>query len=166
MPTVLIAGAGPTGLVMAHELARHGVQCRLIDKAPDRPVTSRAIAVLPRTMEVFELIGVASEFLAEGNPIRGIKAISEGKSIARIELDGLDSRYPFIIAIPQDQTERLLEQHAGSHNVIVERDAEIVSLDQKPDSVAARVRFAGSRTVEIDCDYLIGCDGAHSTVRR
>ena len=65
MPTVLIAGAGPTGLVMAHELARHGIRCRLIDKAPDRPVTSRAIAVLPRTMEVFELIGVAVEIDAD-----------------------------------------------------------------------------------------------------
>ncbi len=165
MPTVLIAGAGPTGLVMAHELARHGVQCRLIDKASDRPVTSRAIAVLPRTLEVFQLMGIASEFLAEGNPIRGINAFSEGKRIARIALDRLDSGYPFIIAIPQDQTERLLEQHVARRNVIVERDAEIVSLDQKPDSVAAHVRFAGRRTVEIVCDYLIGCDGAHSTVR-
>jgi len=165
MPTVLIAGAGPTGLVMAHELARHGVQCRLIDKASDRPVTSRAIAVLPRTLEVFQLMGIASEFLAEGIPIQGINTFSEGKRIARIALDRLDSRYPFIIAIPQDQTERLLEQHAARRNVIVERDAEIVSLDQQPDSVAARVRFAGRRTVEIVCDYLIGCDGAHSTVR-
>src|SRR5215831_10120984 len=105
MPTVLIAGAGPTGLVMAHELARHGVQCRLIDKASDRPVTSRAIAVLPRTLEVFQLMGITSEFLTEGNPIRGMNAFIEEKRFTRIGLDRLDSRYPFIIAIPQDQTE-------------------------------------------------------------
>jgi 2-polyprenyl-6-methoxyphenol hydroxylase-like FAD-dependent oxidoreductase len=165
MPTVLIAGAGPTGLVMAHELARHGVQCRLIDKAADRRLTSRAIGVLPRTLEVFQLMGIAGEFLAEGNPIRGINAFNEGKRIARIALDRLESRYPFIVAIPQDQTERLLEQQLARHNVIVERDAEIVSLDQNPDDVTARVRFAGNRTVEIGCDYLVGCDGAHSTVR-
>src|SRR5262249_43553697 len=111
MPTVLIVGAGPTGLVMAHELARHGVQCRLIDKAPARSVTSRAIAVLPRTLEVFQLMGIAGDFIAQGNPIRGINTFNEGKRISRIAFDRIDSRYPFVIAIPQDQTERLLEQH-------------------------------------------------------
>jgi 3-(3-hydroxy-phenyl)propionate hydroxylase len=166
MPTVLIAGAGPTGLVMAHELARHGVQCRLIDKAPARSVTSRAIAVLPRTLEVFQLMGIANDFIAQGNPIRGINAFSEGKRIARIALDRIDSRYPFAIAIPQNQTERLLEQHVAQRNVIIERDAEMMSLEQTVDGVIARVRFAGSRTVEIACDYLIGCDGARSTVRQ
>jgi 2-polyprenyl-6-methoxyphenol hydroxylase-like FAD-dependent oxidoreductase len=166
MPTVLIVGAGPTGLVMAHELARHGVQCRLIDKAPARSVTSRAIAVLPRTLEVFQLMGIASDFIAQGNPIRGMNAFSEGKRIARIAFDRIDSSYPFAVAIPQDQTERLLEQHVARRNVIVERDAEMMSLEQTLDGVIARVRFAGSRTVEIACDYLIGCDGAHSTVRQ
>src|SRR5262245_46065666 len=108
---VLIVGAGPTGLVMAHELARHGVECRIIEKARERLGTSRAIAILPRTMEVFDLMRLADDFLAAGRRIPALNFFSDGERIVRIALDRLDSLYPFIVGLPQDQTERILEEH-------------------------------------------------------
>ena len=73
----LIVGAGPTGLVMAHELAQDGVQCRLIDKAPHRAMESRAIAIHARTVETFELMGLADDFLGAGHRIAAVNLYGE-----------------------------------------------------------------------------------------
>ena len=162
---MLVVGAGPTGLVMAHELARHGVECRLIEKARERPGTSRAIAILPRTMEVFDLMRLADDFLAAGRRIPALNFFSDDERIVRIALDRLDSPYPFALGLPQDQTERILEEHLTRQGVSVERPAEIMALSQNQEGVSARVRFDGTGTEEIRCDYLLGCDGARSTVR-
>src|SRR5258708_152104 len=105
---------------MAHELARYGVKYRLIDKAPDRSETSRAIAILPRTIEVFDLMRVAGDFLAAGRRIHAINAFSDRERIARIALDRLDTPYPFALALPQDQTERILEKHVQRRDLSVE----------------------------------------------
>src|SRR5882762_3120677 len=74
---ILIVGAGPTGLVMAHELARYGVSCRLIEKTSQRSLTSRAIGIHARTLEVFELMGVVDDFLAAGHRIGAASAYSD-----------------------------------------------------------------------------------------
>src|SRR5439155_15445432 len=101
-----------------------------------------------------------------GRQIHAINIFSDGERIARIGLDRLDSPYPFALALPQDETERLLEEHVVRHGVMVERNTELMALDQNDERVAARVRIDGSQMDEIRCDYLIGCDGGHSTVRR
>ena len=162
---VLIVGAGPAGLVMAHELARYGVQCRLIDRQRYRPITSRAIAILPRTTEIFNLMRVADDFLGAGRPIRAINIFNDTERIARIGLHRLDSPYPFALALPQDETERLLEKDVLRLGINVERNTELMTLYQNQEGVTARVRINGSRIEQTGCDYLIGCDGAHSTVR-
>ncbi|PYS36689.1 MAG: hypothetical protein DMG14_23960 [Acidobacteria bacterium] len=82
---VLIVGAGPVGLVMAHELARYGVECRVIDKQRDRPITSRAVAILPRTIEVFDLMRLADDFLgAAGKFMRSISLVMESGSLVSV----------------------------------------------------------------------------------
>ncbi len=96
---------------MAHELARYGVQCRLIEKKSHRPKTSRAIGILPRTMEVFDLMRVAGDFLAAGRQIRAINIFSDRERIVRIGLDRFDTPYAFALALAQDETERILEKH-------------------------------------------------------
>src|ERR1700761_8888249 len=108
---VLIVGAGPTGLVMAHELARAGVACRLVDKAAHRAMESRAIAIHPRTLETFELMGLADAFLGAGQQITAVSVHGSSGPIAHVEFRGLDTRYPYILGVPQDETERILEQH-------------------------------------------------------
>jgi len=80
-PRVLIVGAGPTGLTMAHELAGDGISCRVIDKAPHRAMESRAIAIHARTVETFELMGLADDFLEAGHRIAGVSIYGESGRI-------------------------------------------------------------------------------------
>jgi 2-polyprenyl-6-methoxyphenol hydroxylase-like FAD-dependent oxidoreductase len=163
-PNVLIVGAGPTGLVMAHELARDGVRCRVIDKSPHRAMQSRAIAIHSRTVETFELMGLADEFLAAGHRIAGLSLYGGSGRIAHADFGKLDTRYPFVLGVPQDETERILEEHVARLGVPVERNTELVALAQHDTGVTARLR-TGDRVEEVEADWLLGCDGAHSTVR-
>jgi 2-polyprenyl-6-methoxyphenol hydroxylase-like FAD-dependent oxidoreductase len=160
----LIVGAGPTGLVMAHELARDGIQCRLIDKAPHRAMESRAIAIHSRTIETFELMGMADAFLSAGQHIAGVNIYGESGRIAHAAFGMLETRYPFVLGVPQDETERILEERLARLGVRVERNSELVALAQHESGVSARLRNAG-RVEEVETNWLLGCDGAHSTVR-
>jgi 2-polyprenyl-6-methoxyphenol hydroxylase-like FAD-dependent oxidoreductase len=161
---VLIVGAGPTGLTMAHELARDGIQCRLIDKAPHRAMESRAIAIHARTIETFDLMGLADAFLSAGHRISGVNVYGESGRIAHAAFGILETRYPFVLGAPQDETERILEDRLARDGVRVERNTELISLTQRESSVSARLRNAG-RVEEVETDWLLGCDGAHSPVR-
>ena len=163
-PRVLIVGAGPTGLVMAHELARDGIDFRVVDKSPHRAMESRAIAIHSRTMETFELMRLADDFLGAGHRIAGVNVYGESGRIAHAEFGMLDTRYPFVLGVPQDETERILEEHLIRQGVRVERSTELVSVAQHDTGVAARLT-TGDRVEEVEADWLLGCDGAHSTVR-
>jgi 2-polyprenyl-6-methoxyphenol hydroxylase-like FAD-dependent oxidoreductase len=163
-PKVLVVGAGPTGLVMAHELARDGIDCRVVDKSAHRAMQSRAIAIHSRTMETFELMGLADDFLGAGHRIAGVNVYGENERIAHPEFRMLDTRYPFVLGVPQDETERILEEHVAQQGVRVERSTELISLARHETSVAARLS-SGDRVEEVEADWLLGCDGAHSSVR-
>jgi 2-polyprenyl-6-methoxyphenol hydroxylase-like FAD-dependent oxidoreductase len=163
-PKALIVGAGPTGLVMAHELARDGIRCRLVDKAPHRAMESRAIAIHSRTVETFELMGLADAFLSAGHRIGAVNVYGESGRIAHVAFGMLETRYPFVLGVPQDQTERILEERLARLGVRVERNTELISLAQRQSGVSVRLR-TGDRVEEVETDWLLGCDGAHSTVR-
>jgi 2-polyprenyl-6-methoxyphenol hydroxylase-like FAD-dependent oxidoreductase len=163
-PKALIVGAGPTGLVMAHELARDGIQCRLVDKAPHRAMESRAIAIHSRTVETFELMGLADAFLSAGHRIGGVNVHGESGRIAHVAFAMLETRYPFVLGVPQDQTERILEERLARLGVRVERNTELISLAQRQSGVSVRLR-TGNQVEEVETDWVLGCDGAHSTVR-
>jgi 2-polyprenyl-6-methoxyphenol hydroxylase-like FAD-dependent oxidoreductase len=149
---------------MAHELARDGIECRVIDKAPHRAIESRAIAIHSRTLDTFELMRTLGDFLAEGQRITSLRIDGGRRAIAHIGLDAIDSRYPFVLGMAQDETERILEEHTLRHGPRVERNTELVALTAHDWGVAARLRI-GDRVEEAEADWLIGCDGAHSTVR-
>jgi 2-polyprenyl-6-methoxyphenol hydroxylase-like FAD-dependent oxidoreductase len=89
---VLIAGAGPVGLTLANELTRYGIAVRIVDTAPERTDKSKALVLWSRTLELFDQAGYVADFLSAGMPGHGA-VISNGKeTIARIELDGIESR--------------------------------------------------------------------------
>ena len=163
-PSVLIVGAGPTGLVAAHELARDGIKCRLISKDAHRAMQSRAIAIHPRTVESFELMGLADDFLAAGQRITGVNINGDSGRIAHVGFASLDTRYPFVLGVPQDETERILEEHVGKLGLPVERNTELVGLAPNGSGVTARLQKDG-RIEEVEADWVLGCDGAHSAVR-
>jgi len=163
---VLVVGAGPTGLTMACELARYGINLRLIDKSAHAAEQSRALAVHARTLELFQDMGCVEPFLNAGLKLTSISAFSEGKRFVHFRLDELDSAYPFSISIPQTDTEKLLAEHLKSFGKSPERSCELVGLKQEKDHVVATVQKADGTKEEIKAQWVVGCDGARSAVRK
>src|SRR5690242_6758500 len=91
---VLVVGAGPTGLTLACELRRHGLSCRIVDELETPVVFSKAAAVHARTVEVLDDMGVVDAFLAHAKELHGARVYSEGKPVARIAFEGVESQYP------------------------------------------------------------------------
>ena len=162
--SVLIVGAGPTGMTAAIELKRLGLEVRIIDKADHMARYSQALVVQARTLEQFQRYGLADEAIARGRKLHGARFYSEGKLIVHFKLDAVPSRYPFALFIPQSETEALLNGHMESLGLQTERSVELVSLTQDPD-IGATLRHADGRQEEVFPRWLIGCDGAHSVVR-
>src|SRR6266511_2869652 len=161
----LVVGAGPTGLLMGVELARHGLDCRVIDRDEHAATESRALAIQARTIEVFDDIGIVDDALARGLRAAGVNMWSgDGERLAHITFDAMDGPYPFVLDLPQSETEALLERRLNGLGVQVERRSELVTFEQDADGVTATVRSpAGEETVRTP--WLLGCDGAHSAVR-
>ncbi len=165
---VLVVGAGPVGLTMACELARHGVACRIVDANEGPTDQSRALAIQARTLEVFEGMGIIGPFLEGGRKYYGMSAFADGRRIVHLtfDLDGLDTPYPFPICLPQDRTERILRDRLRGLGVEVERRTALSALRQDATGATATLTDSGGRAVEVRTPWLVGCDGARSAVRK
>jgi len=162
---VLISGSGPVGLTMANELVRHGISVRIVDKSAERTDKSKALVLWSRTLELFDHAGYVEPFLAAGMQAHGAQ-MSNGKDvIARISLDDIESVYPYALMIPQSDTERVLEEQLAKRGVKVERTVGLESFTDQGNQVQAVLRKASGESETLTADWLIGCDGAHSTVR-
>lgn len=162
---VLIIGAGPVGLTMAIELARHGVPVRIVDKAPTRTDKSKALSLWPRTLELLERSGPVDPFIEAGFKVTGANIIASGEQIAHIDLTEVGSDYHFALMIPQSETERLLEERLQSFGVNVERQVELVGFTDEVSTVRSTLKHSDGREEKVASTWLVGCDGAHSTVR-
>jgi 2-polyprenyl-6-methoxyphenol hydroxylase-like FAD-dependent oxidoreductase len=166
-PAVLIVGAGPTGLVLALWLTRLGVPVRIIDRAERSGTTSRALAVQARTLELYRQVGIAGDAIAGGVKVPGLNLWVSGRPRARVPIDAIGeglSPFAFALVYPQDAHEQMLIEHLERAGVRIERETELVHLDQRAEGVRATLR---TRTGEeqFDASYVAGCDGASSTVR-
>ncbi|MDQ3169782.1 MAG: FAD-dependent monooxygenase [Acidobacteriota bacterium] len=168
MTPVLIAGAGPTGLVLALWLTRRGVPVRIIDKAAEPGTTSRALAVQVRTLELYRQLGIADALLAEGVRIPALNFWARGERAARVPLEEIGeglTPYPFIFVHPQDKHERLLIRELEALGVRVERRVELTHLEQSEAGVRSVLRRADGAEDVCETAWLAGCDGAGSVVR-
>lgn len=163
---VLIAGAGPTGLMLAANLLRRGISVKLVDKALQATDKSKALAIHARTLEIFENMGIIDEALKRGHRIHGASLFHAGRRIAHINMDELDAPYPFVLVLPQYETERLLQEHVESLNGVIERGVELKSFKAGKDSVTAVLAEQNGKEETVSATWLVGCDGAHSTVRK
>src|SRR5262245_43513686 len=163
---VLVIGAGPVGLLLAAELRRHGVRCRILDKLAEPMGWVKALGVSARTLEVWDDLGLVADALDAGLTLRRQRVFINREQVldADVAFPG-EAPYPYPLALPQPETERLLREHLARLGVTVERGAELRSFVQDDDGVSATIATPqGEETVR--CLYLAGCDGAHSTVRR
>jgi 2-polyprenyl-6-methoxyphenol hydroxylase-like FAD-dependent oxidoreductase len=165
MADVLVVGAGPVGLTMAAELARYGVRVRIIDKAPHATETSKALVIWSRTLELMDRMGCTPQFLEAGFQAHGASIRSGGSLLGQTRFDDVASPYNYALMIPQRDTERLMGAHLAALGVNVERELELVGFSQESSWVEANIRHADGSDETIRISWLIGCDGAHSTVR-
>ena len=164
-PDVLIIGAGPVGLTMAAELTRYGLRVRIIDQAPEPTDKSKALVVWPRTLEHLDRLGLASTFVSTGLKATHGRFFARDVEIAEIALDIGNTPFPFALMIPQSETERLLTEHLASLSVTVERPVTLTAVTVDDTAVTVRLTGPNDRTETLTTPWLIGCDGAHSTVR-
>jgi 2-polyprenyl-6-methoxyphenol hydroxylase-like FAD-dependent oxidoreductase len=155
---VVVVGAGPTGLMMAAELALAGVRVQLLDERVDMPNITRAFAVHARTLELLDARGMADELVKRGTPVYEI-APPGGTTL---NLRELPTRFGMLLIVPQSGTEQVLQTRVDDLGVPVVRGAEVVGLTQDDDGVTVQCADGTS----IRTTYVVGCDGAHSTVRQ
>ncbi len=165
-PSVLVVGAGPTGLTLANQLQRQGARFDIIDHSTAASSVHKAIIVHARTMELLEDLGLADLFVARGRPLRAMNIFSAGKRRGHIPFDRLPSRYPYMLALPQPETERLLTERLEAAGGGVSRGVGLRSLEQSDDQVTVTLERVDGQLEERRYDWVVGCDGAHSTVRK
>jgi len=165
---VLIVGAGPTGLMLGNQLGRRGIRSLVVDRNPGPSIHTKALGVQARTLEIYAHLGIAERALELGTRATGANMWVEGRRVARIPLGDIGrdlSPYPFLLILGQDDNERLLGEALRDHGTDVQWNTELVDLVQTPERVTATVKQADGSTLEIEADWIAGCDGAHSAVR-
>jgi 2-polyprenyl-6-methoxyphenol hydroxylase-like FAD-dependent oxidoreductase len=163
---VLIVGAGPSGLALSCELKRLGVPAMTVDRQAAGANTSRAAVVHARTLEVLEPTGVTRRLLANGVQVPVFTVRDRDRLLASISFRELETKYPFTLMCPQDRTEHILLTRLGELDGSVMRPWEAVSFREQADYVEATLRGPEAQAETIRANWLVGCDGAHSAVRK
>ena len=161
---VLIVGGGPTGLLLACALRRRGVDCVTVD-AYDEPLGwDRATVIHPRSLQIFESLGIVDEFTTAGVHIQACRIHADGAVLGEMDYRRNRTRYPFDIGLSEDRTEQILTRYLEGVGGEVVRSTRLVDLDQRSDRVVATLETRGEQRV-LTASWVVGCDGNRSTVR-
>ena len=165
---VLIIGAGPTGLMMACQLALRGISFRIIDKTEDHTTQSRALVIHARSLEIFQQMGIAEEAMRQGKIAKAVNLIVNGKRYLRFELHNIGNNltdFPFLLILEQSKTETILNNFLDRFNKNVERNIDLIEFSQDGKGVKAILQNKNGPSETVQVSWLIGADGAHSIVR-
>jgi 2-polyprenyl-6-methoxyphenol hydroxylase-like FAD-dependent oxidoreductase len=165
---VLVVGAGPTGLMLANQLARRGVRPLIIDRHAGPSLQTRALGVQARTLEIYAQLSIVDRALELGRRGTGANMWAQGRRMAHVPLGeaGRDlTPYPFILILGQNDNERIMGDKLRELGVAVQWSTELIGLAQEPDKVRATLRRADGTESEIVAAWVGGCDGARSSVR-
>jgi 2-polyprenyl-6-methoxyphenol hydroxylase-like FAD-dependent oxidoreductase len=162
---ILIVGAGPVGLFLANECARRNLRWRIVESRSGQSEHSKALAIFPRTLEIFDMAGLAPAFLEVANRVNSVAVMSHDHTLARIPFEPEHTPYPFVAMVPQNVTESLLAQALKRLGGSVDYNTSFVSLEQSTDTVLVTVERGGAPE-SIHAAFVVGCDGAHSGVRK
>ncbi|MCL2580934.1 MAG: FAD-dependent oxidoreductase [Streptosporangiales bacterium] len=155
---VIVVGAGPTGLLLAGDLAEAGIQTTLIERHPRGSDLTRAFAVHARTLEMLDMRGLAGPLIQRGRQVEGLRLFGR----ITVTVRGLPSRFPFVLVTPQYEVESLLEERARNAGAEIVRGTEVTGLRQ--DGAGAEVDLDDG--TKRRAAYVVGADGHRSTIRR
>ncbi|MFI0571472.1 FAD-dependent monooxygenase [Streptomyces tendae] len=165
---VIVVGSGPTGLLLAGDLAAAGIPVTLVEKRPRRISNlSRAFVLHARTLEHFDARGLSDEVEAVGRPLDRLRLFGR----LTVDLADLPSRFRHLLVLPQYEVEKVLERRAVAAGVEFRHETETVGVRQQPTesgaegAVTVEVRGPGGKTEALRAAYVVGADGMHSTVR-
>jgi 2-polyprenyl-6-methoxyphenol hydroxylase-like FAD-dependent oxidoreductase len=161
---VLVVGAGPTGLLLAAELCRRSVPCVLIDARSEAMHWDRATVVHPRSLQIFEAIGVVDKLLNVGCKQRVIKVYSDGTMLGAIDLSTSGSAYGFNLGLSEEVTESVLTDYLHRQGGLVTRGSRLAGFRPHADGVIASIDKDG-KEYELTARWVVGCDGIHSATR-
>ncbi|MEU9890938.1 FAD-dependent oxidoreductase [Sphaerisporangium sp. NPDC051011] len=168
-PSVVIVGAGPTGLILAHELLRRGVSIRLLEKRLGPSHTTRAMTVHARSMEMFDHIGAAHRLEEVCAECPGNIYHFPGRSLdeqPRTDYRTLPTRYAFYYKINQNDFEQVLREHLlATYSVVPEYRTEVLDVVPEGERVRVELRLPSGNKETIWADWAVGCDGKRSLVR-
>ena len=161
---ILIVGAGPVGLFLANECARRDLRYRIVETNATQSQHSKALAIFPRTLEIFDMANVAGPFLDLANRVTSVAIMVGDHQLGHMPFTPEDTPYSFVAMVPQDVTEKLLVQELQRRGGHVEYETTFVSAVQHDDFVTATLHQKG-KSIELSAAFVVGCDGAHSAVR-
>ncbi|MFE7463263.1 FAD-dependent monooxygenase [Streptomyces sp. NPDC057499] len=164
---VLVVGAGPVGLVVACELLQQGIPVRVVDAGRGHTAHSRANVIWPRNLELLDRIGVTEELLDTGHRLAGTAFYSRGRRLATAWMSKLpDSPYPFALTLSQNDTEGVLRRRLAELGGTVEQGVCLTALENAAAGPSVELEHEDGRTEALEPGWLVGADGAHSTVRK
>ena len=166
---VIIVGAGPTGLSLACQFIRYGVDFVVVEKNEGVTPYSKALGVHARTLEIYEQLDLAQKAVERGTIAGKVRLLEAGKIVGEVDLSNIGeglSPYPFMLVLEQSENERLLYEYVRNHGRDVRWQHELESFSQDETGVTAQARNASGESQTITAKYLVGCDGPHSPVRR
>jgi len=161
---VIIVGAGPVGLMLANQLQRRGIRYRLLESRAGREYWCKALGVSPRSLEIFDHMGILAEALAHGLFFTAVNTVAGGKTVARVEIP--PDKYPYgPMAMGQFDTEEILERELVRRGGAIEWSSQVSAIQRTVSGVEVEWSNPSGPQKEL-CRYLVGCDGAHSLVRK
>lgn len=165
---VIIVGAGPTGLSLAVQLMRYGIDFVIFDKKEGITDLSKALVVHARTLEIYEQVELAQKAVEGGEIVQKGALMHNGKITGRLDFSGIGgqlSPFPFLLIFEQSKNERLLYEHLQHQGKEVQWQTQLESLTQDAEGVQAVLKTANGKTQTVEARYLVGCDGASSPTR-
>lgn len=165
---VIIIGAGPTGLSLACQLVRYGIDFIVVEKRESITPFSKALGVHARTLEIYEQLDLAQKAVEQGTITGKVRMLEGGEVLGEVDLSSIGqglSQYPYMLVLEQSKNERLLYEYMRAHGKDVLWQTELEGFSQDEKGVTARVKTANGETQFVEAKYLVGCDGPKSPVR-
>ncbi|MBP2406076.1 FAD-dependent oxidoreductase [Streptomyces syringium] len=163
---VVVVGAGPTGLALAIALRQYGIDVVVVEKEARGKREARAGVVWQRALEVLRDLGCVEAFLAEGLALRRVEVLAEGREVGGIDLGAGETAYPRPLSIEQDAVERLLGERLREVGGEIRWSTEAVGVRTSDDGAVVELRGADGLATSVRCHWVVGCEGAHSMVRK